>query len=671
MASTGKKPKTPKEETQMVVREPPAKKSKMVYICGFCGRSSDKKGVTFSFIDDPQHAVCYRCGWVALALRPCPDIEKNQHLVFLVMVYTNEKGFGIKDEIFAAQFDGAVKVYDGMVSGGTVPSFSPSCEISNTTQYGFSVFQDFGALTAQEFFALFGKKPQDSMNDSKVKNIAFAIPWKGPGSGSGDSQMFGISLGSIPSHIALGMRKVRIHYGSAASRQDLYLSESSQLHANQGDAVFAYVSGLNLKLRGHSLNPANEPPPTYKDIVEANQQAEAQKSAKAASAAANQPAEGGGGSDSEDIPVVKAVGYQGGQLQSKQPKKNKTLKGKGGGAAASADGTVKSSSKQGKGPKDPIADQLKNLDEDMKKVGEKHLATPKGSGVKSLELLISENFLYNDPKLSRGNSAALTGAKTIEKNLRANKMTSTADLLETRIEECEHAGQLTKESFQLMKIDDLETHLDMTKRLWPKFGFHLQIKISFRYVQEHLQVAEDLRIKTDKQALKMYAVFAESLDLLGVGPHGDDVAVFSKDASKICHVLHRLREEERRVCSDATGSATEENLEEALSAMLQGDGELPLSEEQSELFSAAEAFGALYADVWNLDAMMSLLKSESSGHEMVNIICKRLSKVITKAETVLTEMAASRVGSYCRRCAQGSCHLQGVCSAAQRGVGWR
>ena len=456
-----------KEETQMVVREPPAKKSKMVYICGFCGRSRDKKalwsplyraafvlierstrhmahynfsrvwyqftfikppenayailrfvpylgpsvvqGVTFSFIDDPQHAVCYRCGWVALALRPCPDIEKNQHLVFLVMVYTNEKGFGIKDEIFAAQFDGAVKVYDGMVSGGTVPSFSPSCEISNTTQYGFSVFQDFGALTAQEFFALFGKKPQDSMNDSKVKNIAFAIPWKGPGSGSGDSQMFGISLGSIPSHIALGMRKVRIHYGSAASRQDLYLSESSQLHVNQGDAVFAYVSGLNLKLRGHSLNPANEPPPTYKDIVEANQQAEAQKSAKAASAAANQPAEGGGGSDSEDIPVVKAVGYQGGQLQSKQPKKNKTLKGKGGGAAASADGTVKSSSKQGKGPKDPIADQLKNLDEDMKKVGEKHLATPKGSGVKSLELLISENFLYNDPKLSRGNSAALTG----------------------------------------------------------------------------------------------------------------------------------------------------------------------------------------------------------------------------------------------------------------------
>ena len=189
-------------------------------------------------------------------------------------------------------------------------------------------------------------------------------------------------------------------------------SITGQLQAGKickGDAVFAYVSGLNLKLRGHSLNPANEPPPTYKDIVEANQQAEAQKSAKAASAAANQPAEGGGGSDSEDIPVVKAVGYQGGQLQSKQPKKNKTLKGKGGGAAASADGTVKSSSKQGKGPKDPIADQLKNLDEDMKKVGEKHLATPKGSGVKSLELLISENFLYNDPKLSRGNSAALTG----------------------------------------------------------------------------------------------------------------------------------------------------------------------------------------------------------------------------------------------------------------------
>ena len=167
-------------------------------------------------------------------------------------------------------------------------------------------------------------------------------------------------------------------------------------------------------------------------------------------------------------------------------------------------------------------------------------------------------------------------------------LTSAAELLQTRIDECEHAGQLTKESFQLTDIDALETHLDMTKRLWPKFSFHLQIKISFRYVQEHLQVAGDLRIKEDKQALKMYAVFAESLDLLGVGPHGDDVAVFSKDASKVCHVFHRLREEERRVGSDDTGGATGENLEEALSAMLQGDGELPLSEEQSELFSAAE-----------------------------------------------------------------------------------
>lgn len=266
-----------------------------------------------------------------------------------------------------------------------------------------------------------------------------------------------------------------------------------------------------------------------------------------------------------------------------------------------------------------------------------------------------------------------------------------------------------------MKIDDLETHLDMTKRLWPKFGFHLQIKISFRYVQEHLQVAEDLRIKTDKQALKMYAVFAESLDLLGVGPHGDDVAVFSKDASKVCHVLHRLREEERRVCSDATGSATEENLEEALSAMLQGDGELPLSEEQSELFSAAEDgrgkgswllvpmrcsklvyFFAAFSHVFGWPAGLAAHDFHMSG--IWGSLCGRVEPGCYDESSQVRELwtrdgehhlqaleqshhkgrdgldgdgCFQGFGSYCRRCAQGSCDLQGVCSAAQRGVGWR
>lgn len=177
----------------------------------------------FASIDDPSFGVCYGCGWVLLRLRP------KSHLVVLAKIILNHNGNGIQDSKLEGGFKAALVVYDELVDKDLARKFCPTTNVESQTTYTMQCFQDCGLLTEKEFFGFFKTTPADVFLEP------VSLPWKGINQ---TQNFYAVRLDDVPLNLAFAMRKMRISFGEAASRRDMYLTEATQLHASQGDPVF-------------------------------------------------------------------------------------------------------------------------------------------------------------------------------------------------------------------------------------------------------------------------------------------------------------------------------------------------------------------------------------------------------------------------------------------------
>ena len=365
----------------------------------------------FSTIDDPNFAACYRCGWVLLRLRP------KQHLVGLIKVYVNHNGDGINDPNLEKEFNAAVLVYDEMVEKEAAPRFSPTCNVENQAVYMMQCFQDYGLLSEKEFYATFKTTSAD------ISLEPVSLPWKGVNQ---SQNFYAVRLDDVPLVQALAMRKMRISFGEAASRRDMYLTESTQLHASQGDPVFEWAARAHMAGRAKEFQPACAEPLSFQELhdrIAAKEQKSQQQKATAA-AAAGQNADGENDEqEEEDDAVVENVDFQGGRLgkdgKGKQGKK-KTGKQTKGAARSSKAGSEKGSAVGGADDRASAASGRGNesskllamLDADLIPVAKAHLSTSQGSSCNSLARLNPMdylNFNVDDPKAARSLAANLNG----------------------------------------------------------------------------------------------------------------------------------------------------------------------------------------------------------------------------------------------------------------------
>ena len=71
------------------------------------------------------------------------------------------------------------------------------------------------------------------------------------------------------------------------------------------------------------------------------------------------------------------------------------------------------------------------------------------------------------------------------------------NMLEQRIQHCEHAWALNSPGFMQMPMRTLKAHVGQSVDLWSKFPYGLQIKISLRYAMHDLEEACAAAIKED------------------------------------------------------------------------------------------------------------------------------------------------------------------------------
>ena len=360
----------------------------------------------FSTIDDPNFAACYRCGWVLLRLRP------GQNLVGLIKIKMNHNGDGINDPNLEKEFDAAVLVYDEMVDKGAAPRFSATCNVENQAVYMMQCFQDYGLLSEKEFYATFKASPAD------ISLEPVTLPWKGVNQ---SQNFYAVRLDDVPLEQALAMRKMRISFGEAASRRDMYLTESTQLHASQGDPVFEWAARAHMIGRAKEFQPACAEPLSFQELrdrIAAKEQKSQQQ--KATAAAAGQNADGVDAGQEEDDAVVENVEVQGGRLgKSKQSKKRTAAGSKQAAKAAVAKSSKAGSDKGGADDKSVASGRgnetsrlLAMLDCELVPVAKAHLSTSQGSSCNSLARLNPMdylNFNVDDAKSARSLAANLNG----------------------------------------------------------------------------------------------------------------------------------------------------------------------------------------------------------------------------------------------------------------------
>ena len=296
-------------------------------------------------------------------------------------------------------------------------AFKPNSSVANLKQYGWQMFKDFAAVTEQEHKDLVkGNNPKDI-----VKTFPnMAVPWMGPG--SNNTTLYALDLEGLPPGKLASVAKMRLVYGSSATRSETHLAAEDQLIQSAGQRWFSHVADLNFAERPDMAKPGAGKAPTVEQLLDAHlavtQQRELlqQKKLGDGASVARDIDLGGDSQDNEQQDAPEAVSTSAGSLPKGMAAKSQlkalekvslARKGKAKATATpTADAEDKSTSKT---KKQKLQDNLQSLeDEALREVAEEHLRVG-GTSLKSLEALKPLEFLRGGPTPLKQLTGALSG----------------------------------------------------------------------------------------------------------------------------------------------------------------------------------------------------------------------------------------------------------------------
>lgn len=132
--------------------------------------------------------------------------------------------------------------------------------------------------------------------------------------------------------------------------------------------------------------------------------------------------------------------------------------------------------------------------------------------------------------------------KRILENLKQQQHTFAAGLLQTRLLECEAAGQLGNGLLMSMSLSDMRGYIQLTKSLWNEFPVKIQIQISCRYILEEFnQMVTALKQQDEETAVDRLKRGLSIFDLSGSQWHWD--SSFNAENPLLGNVLLSLLKE--------------------------------------------------------------------------------------------------------------------------------
>ena len=350
----------------------------------------------------------------------------------LVTIFTSEST-SKQDPQFVADMGMARSRRASFNNGEALLPFRPAGSVLNSKAFGYTIFQEKGLVTSDEYEDIVERAPSD------IKLSATKAPWSGEGK---EDTMYLIDLRGLPLDIILSLRRVKQYFDSRAAMHEEFLNPQIQLTKDQAQEQYKHVLDMHMKARPEKLRPGAGKPYTVQQLQKMHEEADSSRSAaleiakkrarKAASDSGSDSSDGSGGDSSEDEAPqeVEAGTLSGSKKQKAPPKKNASKKAiaampppslastraTSSATKALADGGEDISSVRSGGSKGNFA----GIDDDMIEVAEKHLATPQGSSVKCLQQMKPKAFLLGPADILlpdhslKSMAAAIVGARCFE-----------------------------------------------------------------------------------------------------------------------------------------------------------------------------------------------------------------------------------------------------------------
>ena len=262
------------------------------------------------------------------------------------------------------------------------PGFMPSSDVLNLTSYGFRITQPYALLSESEYTALLDSTP------AAIKLKPTPLPFLGPGQ---SSNFYMMDMHGLPPETIASCKKLEMYYTSQSQHNEWYLTQAKQLHQSQGARVFQHIAQAAFQSCPEKVKPTAAPKAKSRPFgIVVPQVPKAGAKAAARKAKAKAAATGPAGAVSSNPNVTPSVepGSSAGET-----------------AAAVAADDDRSESTAGLNSSKSKQAILIRLDDDMRRVAERHMSNHAAGSVKSLETLDPLRFL---PSPNKALSIALT-----------------------------------------------------------------------------------------------------------------------------------------------------------------------------------------------------------------------------------------------------------------------
>ena len=239
-------------------------------------RFEDKTFVELDAAGRPTIPLCFSCADKAGSLRPDCAAKGIEGLKILIVRFRAGEGCA-EDPTFKADMLFVL----GREQEDEPQSFMPSSDVLDRCCYGMRVVVPHALLTEAEYAAVFEASP------AAIKMKPISLPAMGPGVAG---NYYPMELFGLPQEVQLTCRRMEMFYSVSTEHVETYLSQLRQLHPDQGNRVFQYLSQAAVQRRPDKARPQAQQW-TIDKIQEEHQKAEAAAETSAAAAEASAAAD--------------------------------------------------------------------------------------------------------------------------------------------------------------------------------------------------------------------------------------------------------------------------------------------------------------------------------------------------------------------------------------------
>eukprot|EP00439_Symbiodinium_sp_Y106_P046546 s5222_g5.t3 len=559
----------------------------LALICLMCNASSDDKDfVEYDATGKPTIAMCFDCADLGGRLRP--DLAALGVQGAKTMLARYRAGTGcLEDTSFKKDFMAAARFQQKSGDQLRAP-FMPGSAVMNVTSYGIRVSHVYALLTEAEYAALLGAPP------SAIKLAPTSLPVLGPGQ---SRNYYVLDMEGLPEAVKSTCKKLEIFYNAESEFDQIYLDETTQVHQDQGEHVFAYIAKSAFQSRPEKSRPASVPLTLEEARLKHQEAAAAQAAAGDTSTAVATDQDG---EDADDaVPrEVRSFGIVAATTAAKPGTKGKRKTQPGAALPAvpteasrtprRVSGTTPEAVEAVADEEKPMSEssvaggkagQLARLDKDMKLVAEKHWLNHANASVKSLKALSPVKYLLDCTKPL---SLSLNGAKRIRDTLQKDNQTLGFNLLQNRVHLCEQAMNFANTNLLNTSVQAMNEQLSHIKPLWDKIPITKQVTIAQRFAIEELGTAISLFKAGNLQWMNSAVSFMDYFRWTERTAYPTEVPSFNAKEAKFSGVLDQLlcmagdRDEEDLLAEfgaeddDVKGKAAKDDAGAAVTDLQQG-----------------------------------------------------------------------------------------------------